>query len=154
MMKSFQESNGTVLSTNWKEVGAKKIECTPPEVRLRLKLRRGWASHEAGGLQMRVGSHRALPFMGWFGKSMWHLSTCYLLSTATLCQSGNSNCVQAGLGSVPQAAADQLQAPHTGGCEPPTRNNGVGVQGHAHKACSTRSRRHLSLLTRWGVDKP
>ncbi|KAK9825474.1 hypothetical protein WJX81_007655 [Elliptochloris bilobata] len=31
MNKSFQESNGTVLSTNWKEIGAKKIECTPPE---------------------------------------------------------------------------------------------------------------------------
>jgi suppressor of G2 allele of SKP1 len=31
MMKSFVESNGTVLSTNWKDVGAKKIECTPPE---------------------------------------------------------------------------------------------------------------------------
>lgn len=27
----LQESNGTVLSTNWKEIGAKKIECTPPE---------------------------------------------------------------------------------------------------------------------------
>jgi suppressor of G2 allele of SKP1 len=26
MMKSFTESNGTVLSTNWKEVGAKKVE--------------------------------------------------------------------------------------------------------------------------------
>lgn len=25
------ESNGTVLSTDWKEVGAKKIESTPPD---------------------------------------------------------------------------------------------------------------------------
>lgn len=31
MMKSFVESNGTVLSTNWEEVGTKKVECTPPE---------------------------------------------------------------------------------------------------------------------------
>ena len=31
MMKSFQESNGTVLSTNWDEVGKKPVECTPPE---------------------------------------------------------------------------------------------------------------------------
>eukprot|EP00882_Tetradesmus_deserticola_P025932 GHRQ01028522.1.p1 GENE.GHRQ01028522.1~~GHRQ01028522.1.p1 ORF type:complete len:128 (+),score=60.64 GHRQ01028522.1:335-718(+) len=31
MMKSFVESNGTVLSTNWKDIGAKKTECTPPE---------------------------------------------------------------------------------------------------------------------------
>ena len=31
MMKSFVESNGTVLSTNWKEVGTKPVECTPPE---------------------------------------------------------------------------------------------------------------------------
>ena len=27
MNKSFQESNGTVLSTNWKDIGAKKTEC-------------------------------------------------------------------------------------------------------------------------------
>ena len=31
MMKSFQESNGTVLSTNWEEVGQKPVECTPPD---------------------------------------------------------------------------------------------------------------------------
>ncbi|XP_068644877.1 protein SGT1 homolog [Aristolochia californica] len=31
MRKSFVESNGTVLSTNWKEVGTKKVEGSPPE---------------------------------------------------------------------------------------------------------------------------
>ncbi|KAI3704857.1 hypothetical protein L1987_75086 [Smallanthus sonchifolius] len=31
MRKSFVESNGTVLSTNWKEVGSKLVEGTPPE---------------------------------------------------------------------------------------------------------------------------
>ncbi|CAN6914212.1 unnamed protein product [Brassica oleracea] len=31
MSKSFVESNGTVLSTNWKEVGAKTIESTRPD---------------------------------------------------------------------------------------------------------------------------
>ncbi|XP_073007901.1 protein SGT1 homolog [Typha latifolia] len=31
MMKSFVESNGTVLSTNWKEVGSKKVDSTPPD---------------------------------------------------------------------------------------------------------------------------
>uniref|UniRef100_A0A1D1YXX0 Protein SGT1 homolog n=1 Tax=Anthurium amnicola TaxID=1678845 RepID=A0A1D1YXX0_9ARAE len=31
MRKSFVESNGTVLSTNWKEVGKQKVAGTPPE---------------------------------------------------------------------------------------------------------------------------
>lgn len=31
MMKSFSESNGTALSTNWSEVGKAKTEVTPPE---------------------------------------------------------------------------------------------------------------------------
>lgn len=31
MMKSYQESNGTALSTNWSEVGKGKVETTPPE---------------------------------------------------------------------------------------------------------------------------
>jgi suppressor of G2 allele of SKP1 len=31
MMKSYQESNGTVLSTNWSEVGKKKVETSPPD---------------------------------------------------------------------------------------------------------------------------
>ncbi|KND03056.1 co-chaperone SGT1 [Spizellomyces punctatus DAOM BR117] len=31
MMKSYIESNGTCLSTNWEEVGKKTVETTPPE---------------------------------------------------------------------------------------------------------------------------
>ncbi|KAL9019513.1 MAG: hypothetical protein Q9185_003213 [Variospora sp. 1 TL-2023] len=31
MMKSYQESNGTALSTNWSEVGKGKVETQPPE---------------------------------------------------------------------------------------------------------------------------
>jgi len=31
MMKSYQESNGTVLSTDWSEVGKKRVETSPPD---------------------------------------------------------------------------------------------------------------------------
>ena len=31
MIKSYQESNGTVLSTNWAEVGKGKVETSPPD---------------------------------------------------------------------------------------------------------------------------
>ncbi|KAF5396135.1 Suppressor of G2 allele of SKP1 [Paragonimus heterotremus] len=31
MIKSFTESGGTVLSTNWKEVGKEKVEMKPPD---------------------------------------------------------------------------------------------------------------------------
>ena len=31
MSKSFVESNGTVLSTNWKDVGSKHVDGSPPQ---------------------------------------------------------------------------------------------------------------------------
>lgn len=31
MMKSFSESGGTVLSTNWKDIGEKKVEVKAPD---------------------------------------------------------------------------------------------------------------------------
>ena len=31
MMKSFTESNGTALSTDWDDVGRRKVETVPPE---------------------------------------------------------------------------------------------------------------------------
>ena len=31
MNKSYQESGGTVLSTNWKDIGKKKVEVKPPD---------------------------------------------------------------------------------------------------------------------------
>lgn len=31
MMKSFQESNGTTLSTDWKSVSQKTVETQPPD---------------------------------------------------------------------------------------------------------------------------
>jgi suppressor of G2 allele of SKP1 len=31
MLKSYTESNGTALSTNWEEVSKKKVEVTPPQ---------------------------------------------------------------------------------------------------------------------------
>ena len=36
MMKSYVESNGTALSTDWKSVGKGKVETSPPDVSLLL----------------------------------------------------------------------------------------------------------------------
>lgn len=33
MNKSFQESNGTVLSTNWKDIGSRKVEMSKSDDR-------------------------------------------------------------------------------------------------------------------------
>jgi hypothetical protein len=32
MMKSFVESGGTVLSTNWEDVGSRQVKGSPPKV--------------------------------------------------------------------------------------------------------------------------
>jgi hypothetical protein len=50
MMKSFVESNGTVLSTNWKEVGAKPVEFKTPEVSVRCREAGGWVGRRRPGL--------------------------------------------------------------------------------------------------------
>lgn len=39
MMKSFTESNGTCLSTNWDEVGKGTVETRPPEGMIAKKVR-------------------------------------------------------------------------------------------------------------------
>ena len=39
MMKSFTESNGTCLSTNWDEVGKAPVETRPPEGMIAKKVR-------------------------------------------------------------------------------------------------------------------
>ena len=44
MMKSFTESNGTCLSTNWDEVGKAPVETRPPE---------GMVAKKVGNLQQR-----------------------------------------------------------------------------------------------------
>ena len=31
MVKSYTESSGTSLSTDWRSVGAAKVACTPPD---------------------------------------------------------------------------------------------------------------------------
>ena len=42
MMKSYVESGGTVLSTNWQDVGNKKVEVSPPDGMVAKK----WATDE------------------------------------------------------------------------------------------------------------
>lgn len=39
MIKSYQESNGTALSTDWEDVKSRKVETRPPEVRARSSVR-------------------------------------------------------------------------------------------------------------------
>lgn len=48
MMKSFIESNGTCLSTNWAEVGSKKVETRPPEGMVAKKVRSQYREFEVG----------------------------------------------------------------------------------------------------------
>lgn len=40
MMKSFVESNGTCLSTNWNEIGSKQTEVKPPEGMIAKKVKK------------------------------------------------------------------------------------------------------------------
>eukprot|EP01006_Ploeotia_vitrea_P031831 TRINITY_DN64131_c0_g3_i1.p2 TRINITY_DN64131_c0_g3~~TRINITY_DN64131_c0_g3_i1.p2 ORF type:complete len:347 (+),score=80.00 TRINITY_DN64131_c0_g3_i1:36-1076(+) len=54
MMKSYVESGGTVLSTNWDEIGSKKTEATPPKGM-------EWASWDKRAAKDAGGSHYERP---------------------------------------------------------------------------------------------